>query len=136
MENNTLQDFASTSPRIRMSGTEIRPKEVILVLLALALLVFSIGLFFKHWSKNYREINTLPYYAYLYKVTKVIQRKMPLLSNILLHKNTCCTEKLPWFSKVFQYFWRPKFAFNFFPISFPLISLCFLIYYWSNLVHF
>ena len=58
------------SPRIRMSGTEIRPKEAILVFLALALLVFSIALFFKHWSKNYREINTLPYYAYLYKVSQ------------------------------------------------------------------
>lgn len=64
-----FQDLASSSlPRVRMSGTEIRFKEVVLVCLALALLVFSIALFFKHWSKNYREINTVPYYAYLYKV--------------------------------------------------------------------
>ena len=61
------------SPRnIRMSGTTIRPKEAILVILALALLVFSIMLFYKHWSKNYRELNTLPYYAYLYKVRRVL----------------------------------------------------------------
>lgn len=64
-----FHDLASSSlPRVRNSGTQIRFKEVVLVLLALALLVFSIALFFKHWSKNYREINTVPYYAYLYKV--------------------------------------------------------------------
>lgn len=55
-------------PRVRMSGTDIRAKEVILVCLALALLVFSVSLFFKHWRKNYWDINQLPYYAYLYKV--------------------------------------------------------------------
>ena len=69
---NATLEMATTeekfSPRIRMSGTTIRPKEAILVILALALLVFSIMLFYKHWSKNYRELNTLPYYAYLYKV--------------------------------------------------------------------
>ena len=66
--NATLEMEEKFSPRIRMSGTTIRPKEAILVILALALLVFSIMLFYKHWSKNYRELNTLPYYAYLYKV--------------------------------------------------------------------
>ena len=66
-----LSVFLGTfTPQITMSGTEIRPKEAVLVMLALALLVFSICLFFKHWSKNYRDINTLPYYAYLYKVKK------------------------------------------------------------------
>lgn len=65
--NATLEMEEKFSPRIRMSGTTIRPKEAILVILALALLVFSIMLFYKHWSKNYRELNTLPYYAYLYK---------------------------------------------------------------------
>ncbi len=49
---------------------EVRIKEVILIVLALLLLVCSIALFFKHWKKNYRDINQLPYYAYLYqKVT-------------------------------------------------------------------
>ena len=71
--NATLEMEEKFSPRIRMSGTTIRPKEAILVILALALLVFSIMLFYKHWSKNYRELNTLPYYAYLYKVRIILQ---------------------------------------------------------------
>ncbi len=33
--------------------------------------VFSVALFFKHWRKNYWDINQLPYYAYLYKVISV-----------------------------------------------------------------
>ena len=57
-----------SKPFVRISGTEVRAKEVILVCLALALLVFSITLFFKNWRKNYWDINQLPYYAYLYKV--------------------------------------------------------------------
>ena len=40
---------------------------MILIVLALLLLVCSISLFFKHWKKNYRDINQLPYYAYLYQ---------------------------------------------------------------------
>ena len=68
-KNDTSKVLQDTfPPKITISGAEIRPKEAILVSLALALLVFSICLFFKHWSKNYRDINTLPYYAYLYKV--------------------------------------------------------------------
>jgi len=55
------------SPRHRNGPVEIRAKEVILVCLALLLLVFSVSLFFKHWKKNYWDINQLPYYAYLYK---------------------------------------------------------------------
>ena len=27
--------------------------------------------FFKHWKKNYRDINQLPYYAYLYQKEEV-----------------------------------------------------------------
>lgn len=44
-------------PKINVSGTDIRAKEVILVLMALTLLICSICLFFKHWKKNYRDIN-------------------------------------------------------------------------------
>ena len=54
-------------PPVNVSGTEIRAKEVVLICLALMLLVCSILLFFKHWKKNYRDINQLPYYAYLYQ---------------------------------------------------------------------
>ena len=39
--------------------------------MALTLLVCSILLFFKHWKKNYRDINQLPYYAYLYQKEEV-----------------------------------------------------------------
>lgn len=51
----------------RVSGTQIRVKELVLICLALLLLICSILLFFKHWKKNYRDINQLPYYAYLYQ---------------------------------------------------------------------
>jgi hypothetical protein len=64
-----LQSAGDITPHVRMSGTDVRVKEVILVCLALALLIFSVSLFFKHWKKNYWDINQLPYYAYLYKVS-------------------------------------------------------------------
>ncbi len=56
-------------PRISdyASSEQLRAKEVILICLALLLLVCSVLLFFKHWKKNYRDINQLPYYAYLYQ---------------------------------------------------------------------
>ena len=54
-------------PQTKYDPDEIRPKEVILIVLALLLLVCSVLLFFKHWKKNYRDINQLPYYAYLYQ---------------------------------------------------------------------
>ena len=57
-----------TQIQVRTSGADVRPKELILVCLALMLLVFSVALFFKHWRKNYYDINQLPYYAYLCKV--------------------------------------------------------------------
>ena len=62
--NNRLRD--PTSFRL-----QVRAKEAILVSMALTLLVCSILLFFKHWKKNYRDINQLPYYAYLYQKEEV-----------------------------------------------------------------
>ena len=44
-------------PKVTVSGTDIRAKEVVLVSMALLLLVCSLCLFFKHWKKNYRDIN-------------------------------------------------------------------------------
>ena len=62
------QDLAASSselvdfpPKVTVSGTDIRAKEVILVLMALCLLVCSICLFFKHWKKNYRDINQVSF---------------------------------------------------------------------------
>ncbi len=68
--------FSPFTPSVRMSGTDVRAKEVILVCLALALLIFSVSLFFKHWRKNYWDINQLPYYAYLYKVSRYFRFKI------------------------------------------------------------
>ena len=51
--------------------SQVRAKEAILVSMALTLLVCSVLLFFKHWKKNYRDINQLPYYAYLYQKEEV-----------------------------------------------------------------
>ncbi len=39
------------------SGPPIKAKEVVLISLALLLLACSVLLFFKHWKKNYRDIN-------------------------------------------------------------------------------
>ena len=44
-------------PKVTVSGTDIRTKEVVLVSMALLLLVFSLCLFFKHCKKYYRDIN-------------------------------------------------------------------------------
>ncbi len=49
--------MAQTPPKVTVSGTDIRAKEVVLVSMALCLLICSICLFFKHWKKNYRDIN-------------------------------------------------------------------------------
>ena len=46
---------------------EVSVKEMILIASALLLLVTSLCLFYKNWKKNYRDINQLPYYSYLYK---------------------------------------------------------------------
>ena len=51
----------------RDSGSDLKAKEVILVTLALLLLITSLCLFYKNWKKNYRDINQLPYYSYMYK---------------------------------------------------------------------
>ena len=55
--NNAANTELRYPPKITISGTDIRAKEVILVLMALCLLICSICLFFKHWKKNYRDIN-------------------------------------------------------------------------------
>jgi len=54
-------------PSYATAAEPLRAKEVVLVCMALLLLVASVLLFFKHWKKNYRDINQLPYYAYLYQ---------------------------------------------------------------------
>ena len=53
-------------PTVVTTGLPPKMKEVVLISLALLLLACSILLFFKHWKKNYRDINQLPYYSYLY----------------------------------------------------------------------
>ena len=55
-------------PKVRVSGIDIKRKEVVIVSMALTLLVTSLCLFYKNWKKNYRDINQLPYYSYMYKV--------------------------------------------------------------------
>ena len=65
---------------------EVRAKEAILVSMALTLLVCSILLFFKHWKKNYRDINQLPYYAYLYQKEEVQFEPEVSMSQTLEHR--------------------------------------------------
>ena len=55
-------------PKLRVSGADIKAKEIILVSMALMLLATSLCLFYKNWKKNYRDINQLPYYSYMYKI--------------------------------------------------------------------
>ena len=70
----------------RTGPVEVRPKEVILVCLALLLLAFSMTLFFKHWKKNYWDINQLPYYAYLYKVNVMITKALYDVIDVIKNK--------------------------------------------------
>ena len=66
VNNGTVS--STTWPKIRVSGADVKVKEIILVSLALFLLVTSLCLFYKNWKKNYRDINQLPYYSYMYKM--------------------------------------------------------------------
>ena len=77
---------STTYPQMRISGADIKVKELILVTLALLLLVTSLCLFYKNWKKNYRDINQLPYYSYMYKietppptVTRVVPARAPVM---------------------------------------------------------
>ena len=63
----TQNNNGSTVSNPRDPGADIKAKEVILVTLALLLLITSLCLFYKNWKKNYRDINQLPYYSYMYK---------------------------------------------------------------------
>ena len=73
---------------LAVSLFEVRAKEAILVSMALTLLVCSILLFFKHWKKNYRDINQLPYYAYLYQKEEVQFEPEVSMSLSLEHRFT------------------------------------------------
>ena len=42
-----MDDWDSYPPKVNVSGTDVRPKEVVLVVLALLVLVLSLSLFFK-----------------------------------------------------------------------------------------
>ena len=55
--SGSASELVDFPPKVTVSGTDIRAKEAILVLMALCLLVCSMCLFFKHWKKNYRDIN-------------------------------------------------------------------------------
>ena len=59
---------STTWPKLRESGADIKVKEIVLISMALMLLVTSLCLFYKNWKKNYRDINQIPYYSYIYKV--------------------------------------------------------------------
>ena len=60
--------YSTAWPKLRVSGADIKAKEIILVSMALMLLATSLCLFYKNWKKNYRDINQLPYYSYMYKI--------------------------------------------------------------------
>ena len=70
----------------RDSVSDLKAKEVILVTLAMLLLITSLCLFYKNWKKNYRDINQLPYYSYMYKcesppppVPRVVATRAPVM---------------------------------------------------------
>ena len=60
--------YSTSYPKLRVSGADIKAKEIVLVSMALMLLATSLCLFYKNWKKNYRDINQLPYYSYMYKI--------------------------------------------------------------------
>ena len=65
---NNESVYSTAWPKLRVSGADIKVKEIILVGMALMLLATSLCLFYKNWKKNYRDINQLPYYSYMYKI--------------------------------------------------------------------
>lgn len=65
MHQQQQSEVMAYPPKVTISGTDIRAKEVILVFMALSLLVCSVCLFFKHWKKNYRDINQASVYTFL-----------------------------------------------------------------------
>ena len=67
MGYNDEDELPPFPPVFPLHSAPLRPKEAVLIILALLLLVCSILLFYRHWKKNYRDINQLPYYAYLYQ---------------------------------------------------------------------
>jgi hypothetical protein len=65
MDNSELMS-AQYPPKVTVSGTDIRVKELVLIAMALCLLICSVCLFFKHWKKNYRDINqVINYHAFI-----------------------------------------------------------------------
>ena len=57
LDASNPSELVNFPPKVTVSGTDVRVKEVVLVSMALCLLVCSMCLFFKHWKKNYRDIN-------------------------------------------------------------------------------
>ena len=57
LDASNPSELVNFPPKVTVSGTDVRVKEVVLVMMALCLLVCSMCLFFKHWKKNYRDIN-------------------------------------------------------------------------------
>ena len=79
------------SLKVTVSGTDVRVKEVVLVTMALCLLVCSMCLFFKHWKKNYRDINQVKF-IYSEKATKFCETftllyVVPVKSKVKISQN-------------------------------------------------
>ena len=82
--NGTLH--STPWPKLKVSGYDIKVKEIILVSMALMLLATSLCLFYKNWKKNYRDINQLPYYSYMYKIespTPTVVTRAPVKAPIM-----------------------------------------------------
>jgi hypothetical protein len=105
--SNSLPQFP---PRFSNGVEQVRVKEVILIFMALALLVCSIMLFFKHWKKNYRDINQLAYSAYLYQkddeVDAEVRKSDPTTTDILVSDDNEYSAKC--YCRIFvrQLFWK------------------------------
>ena len=63
-QNSTVENKEQSIPpfKITTSDFDISGKEIFILTLFFILLLYSILSFLAQWSKNYREINHLPYY--------------------------------------------------------------------------
>ena len=82
---NTTSLHSTAWPKVKVSGYDIKVKEIILVSMALMLLATSLCLFYKNWKKNYRDINQLPYYSYMYKIESPPPVTRPPVKTPIMH---------------------------------------------------
>ena len=84
---DTAEYTVSTEPSITINTSDfnIHVKEIIILGLIFLLLIYSVVIFLKRWSKNYRDINQVPYYSSQEHEEQFSGGKNLIMSFLLLH---------------------------------------------------